>query len=230
MNNWTRLSLLLFVLLISSKLSSQDSYFQEFDVDADIWTKKNWTISLSGSYQFTYDNSHWNRLGGNASVAWQLGPWRLLGGYSMHYTFGKPFRNYYELRPWVGLRLSTIVIQEKLWFNQTAKAEWRNFLYSKGEKYDNYERLRYKIDSKYLFKKNLEKNTQWYLQAYAEWYLLQNPSSGEVFPNSREFGVTVGYINPKNRTITASLQLDGFYANDQGGSGNGYNFVLGYIF
>ena len=44
------------------------------------------------------------------------------------------------------------------------------------------------------------------------------------------FGVTVGFITPKNRTITAGLQIDGFYATDQGDSGNGYNLVLGYIF
>ena len=177
-------SLVILCLFISLAGFAQQEFFSEAGLEKAIFSKNRLSVILEGNYKHAYQDSKWRRLGIDIGLQRKLNSnWMLVGGIINHYRFDKELGNFYELRPKVGLQLSTPIIKN-LSLKQRILGEWRNFFLSKHQ---HYLRARYKIALTYNFGKHSDSSKSWSLLPSFEWYFLKDPISQERYSNSREF-------------------------------------------
>lgn len=163
--------------------------FGQNDFFTTISASKRKLVSEKLSYAAAFDWKHiyndvaWDRLGVSMEADYQQNFWTLEAGGVVQYTFDKQISNYFELRPWIGIRLENQIIPN-LSFVQEVKAEWRNFIFRDAQD-DNY--IRTTLETSFNY--NLDKLgfSEWMVNSGYVWYFLKDPALGERFANSKEF-------------------------------------------
>lgn len=188
----------LFVVCIAD-MHGQDDFFTNVTVGKN-FKKEQWTYTTSGIWKHIYDEVGWSRIGVNGGANYAYKNWTLLTGFTAQYTFDKEIVNSVELRPWVGVRLRTDII-EGLNIEQEVHVEWRNFLYHDVPD-ENYIRTTFDVGANYNLKEiNLD---SWAVQSGYVWYFLKDPALGERYADSREFRFLV------SKTFTAGKLTVGY--------------------
>ncbi len=222
-----------FILLYSLYSYSQSSEFLELDADKTWTLKNNYSLNLAASYKVQLNNeSKWHKPELNFSVNKKFNPnWSLLGGINNGYTIQNDNPDFYELRPWIGPRLSVPVIP-RLTFQQTVKYEVRNFFYvnDDNEPYEIQSRFRYRIHVLFNLAKDVNKPNNWILETGYEWYFLKEPATGEQFSNSREFALNLIKHLKSGKTLSLGYLYERINVNRNPNATDGHTFTLGYSF
>ncbi|MFV0306083.1 MAG: hypothetical protein ACK5IC_11460 [Moheibacter sp.] len=225
--------LYLLILLFTKPLIAQNDVFSELEVTKEIWDKENWETTTTASWKHIYDGVDWDQVGVSIEYKRRLKQWEFQGGLRGYFTFDEHIRNFFEVRPWLGIVLNTD-ISNRFWLRQNLKLEWRNFIFADDiqQEEDNriYLRNRYFIGLGMLLSENEEKGTNWKLNTFFEWYFLKSPSSGERFANSREFGLSIQHTLPKGNAVSLRYRIEKFFESSNHEGGNGHTIGLTYSF
>jgi hypothetical protein len=170
-------------LLLFFNFTNAQDFFHELEIGKK-FSKKNVNYFVDLSWKKEYNSNDWNRIGLNFSLAKSLkNNWTVSSGLENYYVFDPKAINYFEARPWVMISLKSKVL-EKLYFTQFFKIEWRHFIFSSKNEYDQYNRLRYRFHFDYLV---YDKTTKASIKPGIEWYILKKSSTNERYANSREY-------------------------------------------
>lgn len=173
---------LLLIFLPTCLCFGQTDFFTNLTVGKN-FKKDPWGFSAAADWKHIYDDIGWSRIGVYGSAGYSYKNWKLLGGLASQYTFDREIVNGLEIRPWLGIGLTTEIVTN-LKLEQEVRLEWRNFIYHEIAD-ENYVRTTYNIGLNYgLEKINLP---SWSVQSGYIWYFLKDPAAGERYADSREF-------------------------------------------
>lgn len=180
--NCKKITLLLFTTTFSVMYGQKD-FFTTVGASKRKLVSEKLSYSITADWKHIYNDVAWDRLGTGLEVDYQQNFWTLEAGGVVQYTFDKQISNYFELRPWFGVRLENQIIPD-LSLVQEGKVEWRNFIFRNAQD-DNYIRTTFEMSFNY----NLDKIglNNWLVNSGYVWYFLKDPALGERFANSKEF-------------------------------------------
>jgi hypothetical protein len=169
------------------RISAQSEFFSELAVEKGFLNTEKWEINVEGNYKHAYQDSRWRRVGADFEATRKLsGSWALVGGLDNRYRFDSELGDFYELRPFKGLKLDSRIIQD-LKLTQRFIVEWRNFFLNRHE---HYFRSRFRIGLDYQPGKSEEKN-HWIFASAFEWFFLRDPITEERYPDNRRFSLSI---------------------------------------
>ncbi len=221
--------LFLLALLLVQYSFAQTQIFHDLSLSSSLYEKEKWQANVTALWKrFDSGQPKWDRFGASVDLRFKHKPWTVIGGLRTTYELHKDADNFFEIRPWLGINISIPIFGE-LAFKQRFKSERRFFMYPNSDvSAENYSRNRIKPSLYYVFAKNPDKGTNWSIEGGIEWYILQEPATGERFSNTREFSVELGHTFANGQVLTFSYVHEQFNTlfNDTGKSGHtlGINF------
>lgn len=177
---------LLLLISVNFFAQAQEDFFYEMKVSTNLVEKESFYLEVNTNWKHVYNEVGWRRLGVAGMATKKINNWSLYGGLSTFYTFNKDIVNYLEIRPRIGLGLTTPIV-DRLSLNQRLLGEWRNHFYSKENRNRSYTRSRYRVLLNYTIAENKEKQTAWKVKPSIEWYFTKNVAYGERFAESRRY-------------------------------------------
>lgn len=199
------------LLLVSTYFSAnaQEAFFYEIKTGINLLEKKTFSLEANANWKHVYDEIGWRRLGVAGMATKKLKNWSFYGGLSMFYTFNKNIDNYLEIRPQIGLGLTTPIV-DRLTLNQRFLGEWRTYFYSGENKSENYTRSRYRILLNYIVVENKEKQTAWKIKPSVEWYFTKNTAYGERFAESRRYTLMLSHEFKNKDELSIGYRYENF--------------------
>ncbi|MCH5599307.1 hypothetical protein [Niabella ginsengisoli] len=125
-------STLLFFMLVINPLAllaqeeEKDELFHEIEVAHSYINNEKWRGVVAANWKHIYDENGWRRWGGDAYISRKLKIFSFEAGVTASYTFDKDIVNYFEARPWIGLR-TDFELGDRLALMQKFKTESRHF-------------------------------------------------------------------------------------------------------
>lgn len=218
-----RLGVLIAICFIISPAFSQVNQFAAIQVSKELGTFKKYDVSAAARWKHFFSENGWSRMQVRGDISRDFNNWRILGGLVTQFTYDESISDYFELRPWLGLRLSSPVIS-RLNFQQTIKFEWRNLMFTDGSPGKTTTRARYKLGLQYDFPRD------WGAKMGYEWYFLPNKDLGTRFISSNElsFGAFVTFSHKYKLDFTYFFER--FDKNNNPDAVNGSTWFLTFTF
>ncbi|MHA8067406.1 hypothetical protein V7S76_12100 [Aquirufa sp. ROCK2-A2] len=220
---------ILFLSLLFTYSSQAQEVFVETEAGKQFTTTPNNTFFVEGNWRHILTESGWNRFGLSVWYRKDLkNHWSIAGGLDNYLVSDKKTANYNELRPWAMVSLKSKVT-DRLTFHQYVKTEWRHYFYSEYYDYDNYNRLRYRVLLDLDLGKTKNKSVSHAIKPGVEWFLMDNPSTGERYTNSREYSLK--YTRSSlNKEWSIAYKFETFYKTFNPNSLNANTFFIEYKF
>lgn len=102
------ITLLLFMLSISPIAllgqEEKDEIFHEIEIAYTYVNNTKWRGAAAANWKHIYDKTGWRRWGGDAYISRKIKFISIEAGLTSNYTFDKDIVNYWEIRPWLGIR------------------------------------------------------------------------------------------------------------------------------
>lgn len=223
----------LIFLLLSCTISYAQELrsFSELDITSKEYPFRKWNLSGTVSWKQNHFSQTWGNVGAALNAYRPLfGNFTLRAGLNNKYTYDVNISNNVEVRPWLGVRLVNTIIKP-LTFRQEVRFEWRSFFFGKKEQNpDTYVRTRYRLWMVMRLFEKPDTQKRWQVDAGYEWYFLKNPSSGERYPNSREFTAHVFRYFHDGSYLKFGYSFENFLKISGNNQPPGNNIILGYGF
>ncbi|MGN6493798.1 MAG: hypothetical protein ACTHLE_17475 [Agriterribacter sp.] len=224
------ISLLLFILTLSPVAllgqEGEDEIFHELEVACTYVNNTKWRGAVAANWKHIYDETGWRRWGGDAYISRKIKFIAFEAGVTSSYTFDKDIVNYWEVRPWVGIR-SDFELGKRLVLMQKFKVESRHFFYEDSYSNEQRTRNRFLLSLKYNFLRNRK---DWKLNPTAEWYFVGKAADAERFSNSVEFGLRVIKVFPNEHEMAIGYKRESYKSEYISNSKHGHIFMLEYAF
>lgn len=215
------------VTILYAQEEDKDEFFHEIEVSHTYIDNDKWRGVVTGNWKHIYDEIGWRRWGGNAYISRKIKSLAIEAGLTAYYTFDRQITNYFEVRPWLGLR-SDLELGNRFLLMQRFKSEYRNLLYSDRYNNESFLRSRYMLSLKYDFIKNRK---DWKISPTGEWYFIGKKADAERFVNSFEAGLRIIKIFKNDSELAVGYKLESFKESEvTNNAGKGHLVVLEYGF
>lgn len=196
-----KIVLLVFACICISFTAFGQENLSRLAVKTSILEKHKLKLNTLIGWKHLYNHPNWKRVDISGNLSYELKQWRLLSGLNNYLVFDDEIDNYFEIRPWIGIRLKT-PITNKIELEQTSKGELRNLMYIEGGSQNkSYWRSRYEIKLFFKLFENEENQTHWFSSIYAEVYFNQDRFLAERFASSKEYSIEFGYQFPNRNQL-----------------------------
>lgn len=208
----TKKAIHIFLIFMTSFVFGQDDFFSTVGASKKKILNEKSTYYITADWRHIYNDEKWDRLGSGFEINYKFNIFTFEGGNILQYTFDKKISNFFELRPWVGIKLENKIIDD-FFLIQEAKVEWRNFFYSEL-KDENY--IRSIVDLGLSYNLRSVNLPNWLVQGNYIRYFLKDPSLGERFANSRELAFTIRKIGKNSFSISYKNEKYRKFLEEQG--------------
>lgn len=220
---------LIFFLFSSGMSFSQekDEFFHEIEISHTYINNDKWRGAVAANWKHIYDEIGWRRWGADIYISRKIKSVAIESGITVNYTFDQDIVNYWDLRPWLGLR-SDLKLNDRFLLMQKFKIESRNLYFDDSYKNEHLLRSRYLLSLRYNFLKDKE---SWKLNPTTEWYFIDRQADAERFVNSVEFGLRVIKVFENENELAFGYKIETFKkTNLSENSGRGHIIIIEYGF
>jgi hypothetical protein len=194
-------------MLFALPLCAQNVHYLELSANPAVKLNEKWNVEVSTGWKHLFEEPDWSRANVGGTFYYTYNSWRLISGYNMFYTYQQHFENYLELRPFVGIMLTTPVIKP-LQFRQRYLLEWRNLLYKDNTSNESMIRGRYKMELIYAVFKNEQRQKEIAILGSIEAYMISVSGKKERYASSWEYTIKPRYTYSDRTEITIGYTLE----------------------
>lgn len=209
-----RICCIYFFLFSAAWVRAQDIFFTDITATKN-FKRENWNFQGAAVWKHVYSDTYWSRIGLKGRADYNYRNWSLEGGLTLYHTFDREIVNSVEVRPWLGIKLTSMIVSD-LYLQQECRIEWRNFFY---EHFADRDYIRNTYDISLNFSLENINLRSWSLQSGYKWYFIKNAALGERYADSREFRfviikqfaksrLSVGYKREKFKPLSGRFSLD----------------------
>lgn len=205
----------------------KDEFFHEIEITRTYINNDKWRGVIAANWKHIYDEIGWRRWGADVYISRKIKTIAIESGMTVNYTFDKDIVNYWDVRPWLGIR-SDLNLSERTFLMQKFKVESRNLYFEESYKNEHLLRSRYLLSLRYNLFKDKE---SWKLNPTTEWYFVDRQANAERFVNSVEFGLRIIKVFENESELAFGYKMESFKkTNLSENSGRGHILVLEYGF